>query len=785
MTEEFDILYQLVFFTAALALFLLERVRVLQSYPVQPARRWTSNIGLFLIGAMVTAIVMPVSIYSFAAHQPPGLVSHAGLPIAIEFLLTFLLLDFWRYWEHRLFHRVPMLWRVHLVHHSDTQVDVTTSERHHPFELLIATAVMLALIAALGLSAAPVGLYLLVATVVALCSHANLRIPGGLDRRLRWLIVTPAVHAVHHSDLQRQTDSNYGSVLTVWDRIFGTYSDPEGATVQPFGLAYFHRSTDTVLARVLQQPFLYRRNLQYPPRMGTTGESSEADTVAAQRSGLVMTRAGKNALLGGIAGCVLVSVVMWPTWKQLAGLWQNESYQYAWLVLPMVAYLLASRHHLTGSTIDFRPDFTGVPVVIFAAACWGVGALTNIDAVQQFALVLALQGVAMSALGWRSYWKLFPVLALLFLLIPAGDLLQPVLLAVTVKAIALFAALAHLPHDVQGFLVYIGDNRYIVADECSGLAYVTLAIFLGYSFGCLLYRSVVKIAALALFSAFLGVACNIMRVNAIVLIDWMRGTQMDLAAHGNIQWIALFATLMILFYVLSRLKGDAATTATADAAGEPAGGVRKLAPVLAGASALLVTASAIALPVSDAKLPRVSLNVLPLSTSGWRLLTPEATWSVSQRGATQAIRLIFEGHGRDVNVVIVETLSPDAKLSESNLGPPDAKKWRNRQARVEAGCVGDTCVAFVHATWERDRGRETRHAYYTYSVGDYTSNSNLTVRVAYGWRRLTGNGDAPRLIGFVAEGPDLDVNEVAATFQTLQVALKIPPTNIGRAVARD
>src|SRR6185503_20984684 len=137
------------------------------------------------------------------------------------------------------------------------------------------------------------------------------------------------------------------------------------------------------LARVLQQPFLYRRNLQNPARNGTTGESSEEDTATAQRNGLVMTCAGKSALLGGIAGCVLVSVVMWPTWKQLAGLWQNASYQYAWLVLPMVAYLLAGHHRVTGSAIEFRPDFTGVPVVIIAAACRGAGALTNIDVVQQ------------------------------------------------------------------------------------------------------------------------------------------------------------------------------------------------------------------------------------------------------------------------------------------------------------------------------------------------------------------------------------------------------------------
>ena len=106
MTEEFEILYQLVFFSSAVALVLLERVRALQHQPVQIARRWTSNIGLFLIGSVVTTVVIPIGIYAFAQHQPPGLLSRLGLPFAIQLLLTFLLLDLWRYWEHRLFHQV-------------------------------------------------------------------------------------------------------------------------------------------------------------------------------------------------------------------------------------------------------------------------------------------------------------------------------------------------------------------------------------------------------------------------------------------------------------------------------------------------------------------------------------------------------------------------------------------------------------------------------------------------------------------------------------------------------
>ncbi len=153
MTAEFEILYQLVFFATAAALLLLERVRALQRQPVRIARRWTSNIGLFAIGSVVNTLVLPIGIYAFAQHQAPGLLSRLDLPFAVDLLLTFLLLDLWRYWEHRFFHRVPLLWRAHLVHHSDTQIDVTTSERHHPLEFILGTLVMMGLIAAIGLPA--------------------------------------------------------------------------------------------------------------------------------------------------------------------------------------------------------------------------------------------------------------------------------------------------------------------------------------------------------------------------------------------------------------------------------------------------------------------------------------------------------------------------------------------------------------------------------------------------------------------------------------------------------
>src|SRR5690606_14618596 len=122
--------------------------------------------------------------------------------------------------------------------------------------------------------------------------------------------------------------------------------------------------------------------------------------------------------------------------------------------------------------------------------------------------VLMLQGIAMASLGWKCYWRLFPILALLFLAIPCGDLLQPLLRTLTVRSIELVAALAQLPYTIDGFVVHVGAQRYIVVDECAGLSYVTMAVFLSYSFGLLLYRSFFKVAALALFGGFIGILAN-------------------------------------------------------------------------------------------------------------------------------------------------------------------------------------------------------------------------------------------------------------------------------------
>ena len=552
MQGDFQSLHQLLFLSAAIAIALLERVRLFQRGAPHIATRWTSNLGLFVLGAIVSGLVLPLGAYGFAAHQPPGWMSRLQVPFIAQVVATLLLLDFWKYCEHRIFHRVPLLWRAHLVHHSDTHVDVTTSERHHPIELLLGIGILMLVVTILGLPATGLALYLLTATVVALWSHANLRLPPRFERQLDRFIVTPRFHALHHSDREAQTNSNYGAVLTIWDRWFGTYVDPQRSMVPHFGLRYFHRPRDTALGRVLLQPLLFRRDLDYPERPPEPVLAS--DSHAAR----ISSRDAKILAAGALA-CVLVMVAMWPALLQMTNVWrESESYHFAWLVVPAVIYTFRWRLREWRAPFEPEPDFGGMPVVVVAAALYAMAALMNIDAGQQFALILALQGIAMSTLGWRAYRRFLPVFALLFFMFPLNDLLIPVLRSLTLESIRVFAVIAGLPHGVDGFVIHVGTHRYIVVDECAGLTYVTLASFLGYCFGLMLYRSFSKIVAMCLMGALVGIASNVVRVNAIVAMDWVSDSQMDLAGHGVVQWVALFAALGILFWILNRLPADAA-----------------------------------------------------------------------------------------------------------------------------------------------------------------------------------------------------------------------------------
>jgi len=173
----------------------------------------------------------------------------------LQWVTAIVFFDCWQYWWHRLNHRIPLLWRFHSVHHADAELDVSSGVRFHTGEMMLSFIARLAVIPLLGITLPQLAIYEAISLPVILFHHSNLRISGGLDRRLRWFIVTPWMHFVHHSRWQPETDSNYSSLLSVWDRIFGSFRLREKPEEISLGLNEWQEREWRRLPGMLAAPF--------------------------------------------------------------------------------------------------------------------------------------------------------------------------------------------------------------------------------------------------------------------------------------------------------------------------------------------------------------------------------------------------------------------------------------------------------------------------------------------------------------------------------------------------
>ncbi|MFO0966406.1 MAG: sterol desaturase family protein [Gemmataceae bacterium] len=188
--------------------------------------RWTNNLALVLLNTILVRLIVPlgaVAVAVLAEEREWGLFPHLNLSASLGVLLGILALDLAIYLQHVLFHAVPLLWRLHRVHHADLDIDVTTGLRFHTIEILLSLGIKLAVVAALGPPALAVLIFEVLLNATSMFNHANMRLPGLLDRLLRLLLVTPDMHRVHHSWLKDETNSNFGFNLPWWDFLFGTY----------------------------------------------------------------------------------------------------------------------------------------------------------------------------------------------------------------------------------------------------------------------------------------------------------------------------------------------------------------------------------------------------------------------------------------------------------------------------------------------------------------------------------------------------------------------------------
>lgn len=253
---------RLVFFFGILGVVgLLELVTPRRQLTTSKPIRWVSNLGVVAIDTLVVRLTFPiigVQVALAAQQNNWGLLNTITLPPWLEVVVGVLALDLVVYLQHLMFHSVPLLWRLHMMHHADMDIDVTTGLRFHPIEIMISMVIKMTVIAALGPSVLTVILFEIILNGAAMFNHGNFRLPLLLDRYLRLVIVTPDMHRVHHSVTIRETNSNFGFNFPWWDRIFGTYrAQPvmghDGMTI---GLAQFRDPKKNNLLFMLALPFV-------------------------------------------------------------------------------------------------------------------------------------------------------------------------------------------------------------------------------------------------------------------------------------------------------------------------------------------------------------------------------------------------------------------------------------------------------------------------------------------------------------------------------------------------
>ena len=255
-----------VFITVLAIMMLWENLKPNRLSPVSASKRWFSNFSMVLLGAVVARLIIPTGLAAiaiYAQNNQIGVWNSISVTLWLSVPISVLLFDCLIYWQHRVFHRVPMLWRIHRVHHADPHLDASTGLRFHPIEIALSLVVKIAAVILLGAPILAILIFEVVLNATAIFNHSNIKLPVKVDRFLRMFIVTQAMHRIHHSQVVSETDSNFGFNLSIWDRLFGSYiaDAKNGDDGIKLGLKeYSSPQTNTNLKALLLMPF------KHPPK---------------------------------------------------------------------------------------------------------------------------------------------------------------------------------------------------------------------------------------------------------------------------------------------------------------------------------------------------------------------------------------------------------------------------------------------------------------------------------------------------------------------------------------
>ena len=249
-----------IFFVVALSEMIAPRRILLKS----KVKRWIGNLGIQAINVVLLRLIFPlfpVGVAVLCAQRGWGLLNYYPMTPLPALIIGVLVLDFVIYLQHRMFHFVPVLWRVHLMHHTDQDIDVTTALRFHPLEIMLSLLIKFAAVAAIGAPPLSVLIFEIMLNGAAMFNHGNIGIPIDVDRVIRTVLVTPDMHRVHHSTVMPETNSNFGFSFSWWDRILGTYKaqPQEGHDKMKIGLNGYHDDRSLKLSAMLMMPFSYQK----------------------------------------------------------------------------------------------------------------------------------------------------------------------------------------------------------------------------------------------------------------------------------------------------------------------------------------------------------------------------------------------------------------------------------------------------------------------------------------------------------------------------------------------
>jgi len=237
-----------------------ERLWPRRPLTVSKSRRWLANISIIVADSLVIRLffpILPVALAATAQVNNLGLFNQLSLPSWLNMTAGLLVLDLVIYLQHRLFHRVPLLWRLHRMHHTDLDLDVSTGNRFHPFEIALSLLIKMAIVLLFGIDPQTVLLFEILLNATSMFNHANLSIPLPMERWLRLFLITPDMHRVHHSVIPGETDSNFGFSQPWWDRLLGTYhAQPrDGHLNMMIGLREYRKQDELGVWRLLRIPF--------------------------------------------------------------------------------------------------------------------------------------------------------------------------------------------------------------------------------------------------------------------------------------------------------------------------------------------------------------------------------------------------------------------------------------------------------------------------------------------------------------------------------------------------